>query len=92
MNQCIEDDRQESVMSAYHYLEALGYITKHLWNGPCTGALTISISLPRSLRIMHFVDYFEKQGRVVKVQATKSPEDVYKEMREKLEARLGKNF
>jgi UMP-CMP kinase len=38
------------------------------------------------------VDYFEKQGRVVKVVATKSPDGVYNETRAKLEARLGKNF
>jgi UMP-CMP kinase len=41
---------------------------------------------------MPVVDYFEKQGRVVKVQATKGPDEVYEETREKLEARLGKNF
>jgi len=41
---------------------------------------------------MPVVDYFEGQGRVVKVVATKTPEEVYKETREKLEARLGKNF
>lgn len=41
---------------------------------------------------MPVVDYFDGQGRVVKVVATKSPEQVYKETREKLEARLGKNF
>ena len=41
---------------------------------------------------MPVVDYFESQGRVVKVQATNGPDEVYKETREKLEARLGKNF
>lgn len=41
---------------------------------------------------MPVVDYFEKQGRVVRVVATKSPEEVYKETRGKLEERLGKNF
>ena len=41
---------------------------------------------------MPVVNYFEQQGRVVKVQATKGPDEVYKETREKLEARLGKNF
>ena len=41
---------------------------------------------------MPVVDYFEKQGRVVKIQATKTPDEVYKETREKLEERLGKNF
>lgn len=38
------------------------------------------------------VEYFEKEGRVVKVVATKTPDEVYKETREKLEQRLGKNF
>jgi UMP-CMP kinase len=41
---------------------------------------------------MPVVEYFNKQGRVVKVQATKGPDEVYKETKEKLEARLGKNF
>ncbi|TVY82566.1 Uridylate kinase [Lachnellula suecica] len=41
---------------------------------------------------MPVVDYFDGQGRVVKVVATKSPDEVYKETREKLEARLGKDF
>jgi UMP-CMP kinase len=41
---------------------------------------------------MPVVDYFESQGRVVKVQATKGPDEVYKETKAKLEARLGKNF
>jgi UMP-CMP kinase len=41
---------------------------------------------------MPVVDYFEKQGRVVKVIATKTPDDIYKETRGKLEDRLGKNF
>jgi UMP-CMP kinase len=41
---------------------------------------------------MPVVDYFEKQGRVVKVQATKTPDEVYRETREKVEQRLGKNF
>jgi UMP-CMP kinase len=41
---------------------------------------------------MPVVDYFEKEGRVVKVVATKTPDEVYKEKREKLEQRLGKNF
>jgi UMP-CMP kinase len=41
---------------------------------------------------MPVVDYFEADGRVVKVVATKSPNEVYKETREKLEQRLGKNF
>jgi len=41
---------------------------------------------------MPVVDYFEKEGRVVKVVAIKAPDEVYKETREKLEQRLGKNF
>lgn len=41
---------------------------------------------------MPVVDYFEKEGRVVKVVATKTPDEVYKETRGKLEQRLGKNF
>ncbi|TAQ88392.1 hypothetical protein B7494_g3253 [Chlorociboria aeruginascens] len=41
---------------------------------------------------MPVVDYFDKEGRVVKVVATKTPEEVYKETRQKLEERLGKNF
>lgn len=41
---------------------------------------------------MPVVDYFEKQGRVVKVNATKSPEEVYKETKEKLGQRLGKDL
>ncbi|KAK2626631.1 hypothetical protein QTJ16_003806 [Diplocarpon rosae] len=39
---------------------------------------------------MPVVDYFESEGRVVKVLATKTPDEVYKETREKLEQRLGK--
>lgn len=41
---------------------------------------------------MPVVDYFEKQDRVVKVVATKSPDEVYKETKEKVEQRLGNNF
>jgi UMP-CMP kinase len=41
---------------------------------------------------MPVVEYFEKEGRVVKVVATKTPDEVYNETREKLEQRLGKNF
>lgn len=41
---------------------------------------------------MPVVDYFEEQGRVVRVVATKSPEEVYKETRGRLEERLGKGF
>ncbi|TVY30423.1 Uridylate kinase [Lachnellula hyalina] len=41
---------------------------------------------------MPVVDYFDGQGRVVKVVATKTPEQVYQETKERLEAKLGKNF
>lgn len=41
---------------------------------------------------MPVVDYFESQGRVVSVKATQSPESVYKETKEKIEGRLGKQF
>lgn len=41
---------------------------------------------------MPVVDYFEGEGRVVKVVATKTPDEVYKETKEKLEQRLGKTF
>ncbi|KAE8452217.1 hypothetical protein EG329_001684 [Mollisiaceae sp. DMI_Dod_QoI] len=41
---------------------------------------------------MPVVNYFDGEGRVVKVVATKTPDEVYKETREKLEQRLGKNF
>lgn len=41
---------------------------------------------------MPVVDYFESQGRVVSVKATRSKEEVYAETKEKVEARLGKNF
>ncbi|CAG8982907.1 hypothetical protein HYALB_00002924 [Hymenoscyphus albidus] len=41
---------------------------------------------------MPVVDYFESQGRVVRVVATKTPDQVYKETSEKLEQRLGKQF
>jgi UMP-CMP kinase len=41
---------------------------------------------------MPVVEYFDKQGRVVKVVATKKPDAVYDETRAKLEDRLGKNF
>ena len=36
---------------------------------------------------MPVVEYFEKQGRVVKVKAVSSPEDVYKEVQQKLAER-----
>ncbi|KAF1355440.1 adenylate kinase-domain-containing protein [Delphinella strobiligena] len=36
---------------------------------------------------MPVVEMFEKEGRVVKVEATKSPEDVYAEVQKKIEAR-----
>jgi UMP-CMP kinase len=41
---------------------------------------------------MPVVDYFDQQKRVVKIVATKTPDEVYKETREKLEERLGKDF
>jgi len=41
---------------------------------------------------MPVVDYFNDQKRVVKIVATKMPDQVYKETREKLEERLGKDF
>ncbi|KAH8792712.1 adenylate kinase-domain-containing protein [Hyaloscypha finlandica] len=41
---------------------------------------------------MPVVNYFRQEGRVVKVVATKTPDEVYKETREKLEQRLGRNF
>ena len=41
---------------------------------------------------MPVVDYFASQGRVVKIEATKSPEEVYKETAQKMERRLGENF
>ena len=41
---------------------------------------------------MPVVDYFASQGRVVKIVATKSPADVYKETKEGVEKRLGKSF
>ncbi|KAF7949552.1 uncharacterized protein EAE97_003061 [Botrytis byssoidea] len=41
---------------------------------------------------MPVVDYFDKQGRVIKLDATKTPEGVYEETRKKLEEKLGKTF
>jgi len=41
---------------------------------------------------MPVVDYYEKQGRVVKVMATKGPDEVYKEVKEKVEEKLGIDF
>ncbi|KAG0650951.1 Uridylate kinase [Hyphodiscus hymeniophilus] len=41
---------------------------------------------------MPVVDYFRKKNQVVQVIATKSPDEVYKETKEKLEQRLGKDF
>jgi len=41
---------------------------------------------------MPVVDYFQKENRVIKIAATKTPDEVYKETKEKLEERLGKNF
>jgi UMP-CMP kinase len=41
---------------------------------------------------MPVVDYFRKKNQVIKIIATKTPDEVYKETKEKLEQRLGKNF
>ena len=41
---------------------------------------------------MPVVDFFQKQNRVIKIVATKTPDEVYEETKEKLEQRLGKNF
>jgi len=41
---------------------------------------------------MPVVDYYEKQGRVVKVPAIKGPDEVYKEVKTKVEGRLGKDI
>jgi UMP-CMP kinase len=41
---------------------------------------------------MPVVDYYEKQGRVVKVPAIKAPDEVYKDVKTKLEGRLGKQI
>jgi UMP-CMP kinase len=41
---------------------------------------------------MPVVDFFQKQNRVIKIVATKTPDEVYDETKEKLEQRLGKNF
>lgn len=41
---------------------------------------------------MPVVDYFEKQGRVVKVLAVKAPDDVYRETRQKITGRLGRDI
>lgn len=41
---------------------------------------------------MPVVDFFQKQDRVIKIAATKTPDEVYEETKEKLEQRLGKNF
>lgn len=41
---------------------------------------------------MPVVDFFQKQDRVIKIVATKTPDEVYEETKEKLEQRLGKNF
>jgi UMP-CMP kinase len=38
------------------------------------------------------VNYFAEKNQVVKVVATKTPDEVYKETKEKLEERLGKDF
>lgn len=41
---------------------------------------------------MPVVDYFRKKNQVVQVVATKTPDEVYKETKEKLEQRLGKGL
>ncbi|KAH7364483.1 adenylate kinase-domain-containing protein [Rhexocercosporidium sp. MPI-PUGE-AT-0058] len=41
---------------------------------------------------MPVVDYFRERGKVVHIVATKTPNEVYEETRQKLEERLGKNF
>jgi UMP-CMP kinase len=41
---------------------------------------------------MPVVDYFQEKNQVIKIIATKTPDEVYKETKEKLEQRLGKNF
>ncbi|KAL3423914.1 uridylate kinase [Phlyctema vagabunda] len=41
---------------------------------------------------MPVVDYFEKEDRVVKVVATRSPAEVYKETQQQIEKRLGSKF
>ena len=41
---------------------------------------------------MPVVDFFQKQDRVIKIVATKTPDEVYEETKGKLEQRLGKNF
>jgi UMP-CMP kinase len=41
---------------------------------------------------MPVVDYFRSKNKVVQVVATKTPDEVYKETKEKLEQRLGKDF
>jgi UMP-CMP kinase len=41
---------------------------------------------------MPVVDYFRKKNQVVQIVATKTPDEVYKETKEKLEQRLGKDL
>jgi UMP-CMP kinase len=41
---------------------------------------------------MPVVEYYEKEDKVVKVDATPSPDEVYKTTQEKLQERLGKDF
>ncbi|KAK4230626.1 adenylate kinase-domain-containing protein [Podospora fimiseda] len=41
---------------------------------------------------MPVVNHYEKEGRVIKVDSTPSPEEVYKDTREKLIKKLGENF
>ncbi|KAK4170250.1 adenylate kinase-domain-containing protein [Cladorrhinum sp. PSN259] len=41
---------------------------------------------------MPVVDHYEKEGRVIKVDSTPTPEEVYEDTREKLVKKLGDNF
>lgn len=41
---------------------------------------------------MPVVDYYRKQGRVVSVLAVKGPDEVYEDVKKKVEERLGKDF
>ena len=41
---------------------------------------------------MPVVEYYEKQGRVVRIKATAGPDEVYALTRREVEKRLGKDF
>jgi UMP-CMP kinase len=41
---------------------------------------------------MPVVDAFEKDGRVIKIDATPSPDEVYAEARKRLDEKLGEDF